>query len=305
MPDDSPTQQPDHSAAPATPPELRCSQAGAALDNDPAGSSSAFTAFLLVTESGSWSRTAADDAVNAKLDPAAANWVQGNSDGLRPFAIRPVEGRRAAGGDSFLAGLVGDGDDLRGFDAPPAATDLAALARGELVGEPVAGPLVGVCTNGSRDRCCAIAGRPIAQQAVAELGGEQVVEISHLGGHRFAGTLVVLPWGYSYGFLDPDSALAVLQDVADGLVHPTHLRGRANLSPAAQAAEIAWRRELGAAPPAAVSVVDEWADGDVTAVTGNVDGRTETLRMRYRAGPTVTQTACGGKPFGTGVWLAG
>ncbi|WP_029135240.1 sucrase ferredoxin [Nakamurella lactea] len=306
MPDDSQGRERPTAAGTATAPaELRCSQASRALANDPAGSSSDFDSFLLLTEPGSWSRTAADDAADAQLDPAAAAWVRNNRDGLRPFAIRPVEGRRTADRDRFLAGRVGDGDDLRCFTAPPSVPELTALTLGRPVGDPVEGPLVGICTNGSRDRCCAIAGRPIAQQALAILGGQQVVEISHLGGHRFAGTMVVLPWGYSYGFLDPDSAVAVLQDVADGLVHPTHLRGRATLSPAAQAAEIHWRRELGAAPPDAVSVIGERAEDDVTVVSGTVDGRPESLRMRYRDGAKVTQTACGGKPFGTGTWLAG
>ncbi len=92
--------------------------------------------------------------------------------------------------------------------------------------------LFAVCTNGRRDRCCAIVGRGIAVDLHAEFG-DQVVEISHLGGHRYAGTMLVLPRGYAYGFLDPATARTVAAAAVAGLVHPEGLRGRADLPPAA------------------------------------------------------------------------
>ncbi|MGI8415020.1 MAG: sucrase ferredoxin [Nakamurella sp.] len=282
----------------------RCSEASLAAGNDPAGSSSAFRSFLLVTDTGAWGKSAADAAAAGRLDPSTAGWVSSNREGLRPFAIRPVQERRGADSDRFLAGTVGDGDALRGWQTPPTSADLQELVAGRWPGETVDGPLIGICTNGSRDRCCALGGRPIALELAASIGDGRVTEISHLGGHRFAGTLVVLPWGYSYGFLDPDSAAAVADDAMSGLVHPRQLRGRANLSPAAQAAEIAWRAELGAAAPSAVAITREQVDGEVTTVTATVDGRTEQLNMRYLPGERITETACGGKPFGTGRWLA-
>lgn len=285
-----------------TRPGQTCSAASRELRNDPAGSSSRFSSFLLLTDPGSWGRTAADDAAEALLDPDTSRWVRTNRDGLRPFAVRPVQDRRTAERDRFLAARIGDDDDLHSFRTPPSHSSLAALVAGQPVGDPFAGPIVAVCTNGSRDQCCAIAGRPLAQQALAALGANRVLEISHLGGHRFAGTLVVLPWGYSYGFLDPGSAPALFDDLARGLVHPLHLRGRSTLSPAAQAAEVAWRRELGAAPPSAVRVRGVHPEGDVAVVTGTVAGRDEVLRLRYRPGPAVGQTTCAGKPFGTGAW---
>lgn len=282
----------------------RCSEASLAARNDPAGSSSAFRSFLLITDTGAWGKSAADTAAAGQLAPATAGWLSSNREGLRPFAIRPVRERRDADTDRFLAGTVGDGDDLQGWQTSPTSGELQELVAGRQVGEPVDGPLIGVCTNGSRDRCCALSGRPIALELAAGIGDRHVTEISHLGGHRFAGTLVVLPWGYSYGFLDPGSAAAVADDAMNRLVHPRQLRGRANLSPAAQAAEIAWRGELGPAAPGAVAITREQVDGEVTTVTATVDGRGEQLNMRYVDGERVTETACGGKPFGTGRWIA-
>lgn len=280
----------------------RCSEISQDQQNDPAGSASDFHSFLLVAEHGPWGKAVADEAVAARFDGPTAAWI-GEAQGLRPFAIRPVSDRRGSR-QPFLAGRVGAADGLRVFDDPPTVAELQALTGPDpQPGAARPGPLVGVCTNGKRDRCCAIAGRPIVRGLAAEFGNELVAEISHLGGHRFAGTLLTLPWGYSYGFLDPTTAAAVVADLLDGLVHPHHLRGRADLSPAAQAADVAWRRELGAASPGAVRVTSERVDGPVTEVTATVDGRSETYRMRYVPGPLVSETACGGKPFGTGRWL--
>jgi len=282
----------------------RCAQASLAVDNDPAGSSSSFRSFLLITDPGGWGKKAGDDAVREQLDPFAAQWVESNRAGLRAFAIRPVGSRRAANRRGFLAGRVEAAGGITAFAEAPSAAELESVVTGTASGDPIDGPLIAVCTNGTRDRCCALLGRPIARRLAAELGGDRVTEISHLGGHRFAGTLVVLPWGYSYGFLDPDSAARIADDAARGLVHPRQLRGRADLSPAAQAAEIAWRRELGPAAPDAVVVTDEHTEGAGSLVTGLVGGRTESLKMRYLPGPTIDGTACGGKPFGTGRWFA-
>ena len=56
-----------------------------------------------------------------------------------------------------------------------------------------------VCTHGRRDRCCGSMGTALA----AELDG--VVRTSHTGGHRFAPTAVVLPYGTAWAFLDADA----------------------------------------------------------------------------------------------------
>ncbi|MFM2437581.1 MAG: hypothetical protein RLZ55_392, partial [Actinomycetota bacterium] len=81
-------------------------------------------------------------------------------------------------------------------------------------------------------------------------------ETSHLGGHRFAATGVLLPWGYVYGRLDPDAVVAVASTAAKGLIHPVGLRGRSILEPAAQAAEVAVRATLPPLAAAALAVAE-------------------------------------------------
>ena len=63
-------------------------------------------------------------------------------------------------------------------------------------------PMVLVCTHGIRDACCAVRGRPIVN-TLARAFPDQVWESTHLGGHRFAGTLLSLPDGACFGRLDP------------------------------------------------------------------------------------------------------
>jgi len=101
-----------------------------------------------------------------------------------------------------------------------------------------------VCTNGARDPCCAIRGPAVAQALERELPG-QVYECSHLGGHRFAANVLVLPDGLCFGRLDARTAVALAAELEAGRLPLDHLRGRTALEPEQQAAEILVRRELG------------------------------------------------------------
>jgi hypothetical protein len=101
-----------------------------------------------------------------------------------------------------------------------------------------------VCTNGARDPCCAIRG-PAVAHALDRVRPGQVYECSHLGGHRFAANLLVLPEGLCFGRLDARSALALLEELEAGQLPLEHLRGRSGLAREEQAAEILVRRELG------------------------------------------------------------
>ncbi len=101
-----------------------------------------------------------------------------------------------------------------------------------------------VCTNGARDPCCAIRG-PAVAAALDRLRPGQVYECSHLGGHRFAANVLVLPDGLCFGRLDPHAAVSLAEELEAGNLPLDHLRGRTALAPEQQAAEILIRRELG------------------------------------------------------------
>jgi (2Fe-2S) ferredoxin len=100
--------------------------------------------------------------------------------------------------------------------------------------------LIFVCTHGLRDACCAKFGT-VTLARLRELAPENftVWESSHLGGHRFAGVMVVYPGARWYGRMRPDDIPALIESVQNDTVLIEHFRGSAGLPPALQVAE-AW-----------------------------------------------------------------
>jgi hypothetical protein len=76
-----------------------------------------------------------------------------------------------------------------------------------------------------------------------------VWECSHVGGDRFAPNLAVLPDGFYYGNLDPESALATVEAYLGGTVIADRLRGMARFLPPVQAAVIAAHQRYGPLGP--------------------------------------------------------
>ncbi len=136
----------------------------------------------------------------------------------------------------------------------------AALADPEPV-PPAEHQTLLVCAHGRHDTCCAIWGRPVAA-ALAARWPQETWECSHLGGDRFAASLLVAPDGLYYGHLDPVSAVAVVAAHLRGEVNATHLRGSTGAAPVVQAALVAAHRELGPVPARALWPVETTPDGD-------------------------------------------
>ena len=145
------------------------------------------------------------------------------------------------------------------------------LTAAQALGSPLsasdedARPMVLVCTHGVRDACCAVRGRPIVA-TLAKVFPDEVWECTHLGGHRFAGTLLSLPDGTCLGRLDTDTAAATVVALRGGSVDAAFVRGTTRWIPPVQAALVA---VLGAHGPGAIDdlqpgLVDE--DGDRTTV---------------------------------------
>ena len=125
-----------------------------------------------------------------------------------------------------------------------AAEDVVAAAADDAGWTPAPGPLLLVCTHGRKDWCCAVRGRPLAA-ALAALEPEGAWECSHLGGCRFAGNLLALPSGLTYGHVGPDDVPAVVAAVAAGEVLPRLVRGRTSDAMVVQAADVHARAALG------------------------------------------------------------
>jgi hypothetical protein len=145
-------------------------------------------------------------------------------------------------------------------------------------------PILLVCTHGVHDTCCALRGRPVAA-SLAERWPDAVWECSHIGGDRFAPNVVVLPDGFYYGNLDPDSAVAVVGQHLAGTVPASQLRGTARYSPPVQAAVAAAYERCAPLGPRDVTVRTVDRDGPhdghgaQTTVVLDIAGRPDPVRV--------------------------
>jgi hypothetical protein len=124
-----------------------------------------------------------------------------------------------------------------------------------------ADPLIAVCTNGRRDVACAKYGLPVYRELAQQVPG-WTWEVTHIGGHRFAGTLVVLPDGLVYGRLDADDAQEIAQKTRDRSIVLEKLRGRTCYDAPVQAAEHYLRGITGERALPGVSLISVREQGD-------------------------------------------
>lgn len=229
--------------------------------------------WLLIEQTGPWGAQALTDS---HLDPDVGRALEAATagTGVRVALIRRPGRHADCHGTSrrrmFLAHTAPGRTWIRTTSAtdPRAALglDFTALGAGEHhnLWEPYIGePLVLVCTNGKRDRCCALLGRPLAAELAAD--GAEAWEVTHIGGHRFSPTLFVLPYGYAYGRASAPLVKEAVEAARDGRITIDHCRGRSAWDRPGQAADLAVRELLG----------EDWADAlDVV--------RTDTVRPEPR-----------------------
>jgi hypothetical protein len=244
----------------------RCSVLSQAAHESTYGTAPAATAWFALEQPGPWGHHAAREShLDRNLGGVLGESVKtvgGRFALIRRPGAHPDDHRRhrrrllvahcRPGAEWLVVATVTDPETLR-------AVDFAALGEGSLDG--VVASLPGarlerlpqllVCTNGRRDVCCAVRGRPVAE-GVAATRPEQVWETTHTGGHRFAPTAVLLPSGFTFGRISPAGASEALTAAEKGefpLVWsgPHHDRGRSALSRPAQAAESAVRHHTATA----------------------------------------------------------
>jgi hypothetical protein len=154
------------------------------------------------------------------------------------------------------------------------AADAAALLDVPLDGSSgteSSDPVFAVCAHGRHDRCCAVRGRRVAG-ALAEAYPAQTWECSHLGGDRFAGTMVVFPHGLYYGYADDGDPVRIGDAHREGRVVADRLRGRSSLSHAVQAAQHYARQSFGDDRIDAYPPIDEAVTADGWRVRLGIDG---------------------------------
>ena len=195
--------------------------------------------WLLLEYAPVWRRKAVADN---DLSAPVREWLQSQVDGLerQGLAVRPQFIRRPElDTDRTTLFVARSGSLLRFESVGYDAMRTLDLAREETLAERferVEAPRYFVCTNGQRDLCCARYGLP-AYRALRERVGGRAWQTTHVGGHRFAPNVVVLPQGVLYGRVQPEDVPGFTAEVEAGRVAKSHLRGRSAFPPEAQAAE--------------------------------------------------------------------
>jgi hypothetical protein len=163
-------------------------------------------------------------------------------------------------------GRVDRPDDVAGWD-------LAAIAAGALRdwGRADPDPLLLVCANGRRDRCCGHAGGRLADSLWRGPYADRVLTCTHLGGHRFAPTALLLPIGALHGRLDEVAAAGLLTAATTDEMDVTTLRGHSSLDQPAQVAEVHARGVTGYSGLAPLQV-ELTASGDPDRLRATVRG---------------------------------
>ncbi|MEV7199135.1 sucrase ferredoxin [Streptomyces griseoluteus] len=292
----------------------RCATVSRNLDEPVSGTAATATTWLLLEQPGPWGAKA---LTSSHLDPALGLALEAaaKDTGVRVALIRRP-GRHADPGTPpvrqvYVAHTVPGNVWLYGTTTRDPrhllGLDFAALGAGDprsfasvLGGRPQTGdPLALVCTNGKRDRCCALLGRPLAAELTAsDVPG--VWEVTHLGGHRFAPTVLVLPYGYAYARAEAHTVKEALHRAREGQVLLEDCRGRSAWDRPGQAAELAVRAATGEDTADALHVVRTEGDAPRWEVTvGHADGRGWRVSVAQTAALPPRPESCGVDVLGT------
>lgn len=264
--------------------DLRCSLSSQDRGESLAGTASVVRGFLCVEQPGAWPSTVALPGLRVprgvKLLFIRRHGRQPARPTFRVFAVYAGPGGRWV--------EEGDFDDLDQV----AHLDLNALRDGRSLGlAPSVGPLYLVCTHGRHDVCCAERGRPVAA-ALSAAFPEETWEVSHIGGDRFAGNLVLLPEGLYYGRLAPATAVEVVTADRRGELVLDLLRGRSCLPMPVQYAEIALRQWADQPRAGAVTWLRHEL-GELTTAWFDLEGVTYAVQVRVGRESAPRRLTCG------------
>ena len=187
--------------------------------------------------------------------------------------------------------------EVKHVDSPDELLDLDLSGPGRNGAERRDRPLLLICTHAKRDRCCAVKGRPMVNELHARHpfgpGNDMVWETSHIKGHRFAPTMLLMPWAYSFGRMNVEATDAMLTDASEGLYFVPGNRGRGTLGPAEQVAELAVAAEVPGARYGQFEVAA--SDGGSALVTDTASGQVYEVQLEQRPVSGVVDSC--GKPL--------
>ncbi len=237
-----------------------------------AGSAPTSLTWLIVLHQGAWGARPLDTLIAQDLH----NWA--NEHGAQILLARTPKGTDPFPESTFLYS-DGEGNLVQGIFTSQGLPDLSMT-------HPCR-PVLLICTNGKRDQCCATFGINLISQSRKELSPSlfgQILECSHLGGHRFAPTAIWLPQNLVLGRLEPQAVAGLLEH---GGIAAQFIRGDTRLSPAQQVVHaFMWPQEV-------IFLSSEQHDSDfrITTLVNNIE-----QSFIVTATPMSTVASCGGEP---------
>ena len=130
-----------------------------------------------------------------------------------------------------------------------------------------------VCTHGARDACCAAAG-PSVFRELSEKKGIKAWRTTHVGAHRFAANLVMLPEGIYYGRVDEENLKRIASSHLREEIFLDCYRGRSCFSQTSQVSDYFLRKQTGKLGIYDIRWEFEKDDSDHTAVEFGIKGET-------------------------------
>ncbi|MBO0678677.1 sucrase ferredoxin [Mycolicibacterium sp. S2-37] len=269
---------------------LPCSDASLARADPMHGTASAGSRWLLLELSGGWGPSAFLQSPSV-IEPALGRSIvrRAEAAGMRIAAIRRHGRRDAVPRWRWFIAQSDLGTEALHTGEVSGPADYLELALDGSDGAPTAEPLVAICAHGRHDRCCAVRGRG-ATAAIAAEYPEITWECSHLGGDRFAATMLILPHGLCYGRVDSADAAGLVRLYLQGRLDDTYLRGRTCLPHAVQAAQHFARQAYGDDRIAGLAPLEvEQGDGVVRVLLDAEPGHIDVLLEEGQSEPLLSQ----------------
>lgn len=280
--------------------DLRCSVQSAALEDSPLGTAGHDNHYLLVELPLPWPRKIEEHPLLAGLDDPSDTRI------LALLSDRPSD----PGRHRIIAYRGGDGLTFAHFTRHEAVVEQSQLAG--VIARALEGDLsdlvalddsehdhgltdVLICTHGTRDRCCGTEGARLFLDLVAI--GNPAVRLwrtSHTGGHRFAPIALTFPDGYTWGRVNAEQLLGMIDHTVspdDLLAHNRGCMGFAE--PEAQAADAVALAAFGwnwLATERSAHIASGHDGPECTVIVENGSGRVEATIQR---GDPIPVPICG------------
>lgn len=130
-----------------------------------------------------------------------------------------------------------------------------------------------VCTHGARDGCCAAAGSGVYKELLKK-EGISAWRTTHVGAHRFAANVVMLPEGIYYGRVNGENLGDIVSSHLRGEIFLDCYRGRSCFSQTSQVSDYFLRKEMGKFGIYDIRWKFEKDQEDYTSVEFGVEGET-------------------------------